>query len=171
MQIMAEAEDDENESNEAGATNGKDVRTKANNMLETLGLGDADISQNVYEGGFKSWEGAMDLARLLLERGPRKDIDDLERCDGVIEVSLKFAGRGSMLTHKARMRHRPPISHTLPTRPLGRLTAPLHTCRLQRFCPPSRHSPQPYPRLGPPTLPGSIRPGAPVHPINVHCPG
>ena len=66
------------------------------------------------------------------------------------------------------MRHRPPISHSLPTRPHGRLTAPLHTCRLQRLCPPSRHPPQPSPRLGPPTLPGSIRPGAPFHPINVH---
>lgn len=31
------------------------------------GLGDSDIEQNVYEGGFKSWEGAMDLALLLLD--------------------------------------------------------------------------------------------------------
>jgi protein-histidine N-methyltransferase len=89
MQIMAEAEDDDDDSNEAGTTNGQDARNKANAVLETLGLGDADISQNVYEGGFKSWEGAMDLARLLLERGPRKDIDDLERCDGVVEVSAR----------------------------------------------------------------------------------
>ena len=32
------------------------------------GLGDSDIEQNVYEGGFKSWEGATDLALLVLDR-------------------------------------------------------------------------------------------------------
>lgn len=91
MQIMAEAEDDdEGDSTNATGAGGMDARSKANAALEALGLGDADISQNVYEGGFKSWEGAMDLARLLLERGPRKDIDDLERCDGVVEVRPVF---------------------------------------------------------------------------------
>lgn len=52
-----------------------------------IGLGDLDIERDVYEGGFKSWEAAMDLARLLLERGPRKDIDELSRIGAVIEVS------------------------------------------------------------------------------------
>lgn len=52
-----------------------------------IGLGDVDIEQNVYEGGFKSWEGALDLARLVLERGPRKDIDELSRVQSVVEVS------------------------------------------------------------------------------------
>jgi len=56
-----------------------------------IGLGDTDIEQNVYEGGFKSWEGAMDLARLVLERGPRKDIDDLARVEGVVELGCGTA--------------------------------------------------------------------------------
>lgn len=86
---MAEAEDDDEEVDTSNLTT-TTAKSKANATLEALGLGDADISQNVYEGGFKSWEGAMDLARLLLERGPRKDIDDLERCDGVIEVCFSF---------------------------------------------------------------------------------
>jgi protein-histidine N-methyltransferase len=52
------------------------------------GLDDADIRTNVYEGGFKSWECSFDLASLLLDRGPRKDIDDLCRVDHVLEVSF-----------------------------------------------------------------------------------
>ena len=48
----------------------------------------SDIRTGVYEGGFKTWECSVDLASLLLDRGPRKDIDDLERCSGVVEVSL-----------------------------------------------------------------------------------
>lgn len=51
----------------------------------------ADIRTNVYEGGFKSWECSIDLARLLLDRGPRKDIDDLCRVDHVIEVGPKYS--------------------------------------------------------------------------------
>ena len=58
-----------------------------------IGLRDSDIERNVYEGGFKSWEGAMDLARLVLERGPRKDIDELSRVDAVFEVSLQFMSK------------------------------------------------------------------------------
>jgi len=50
------------------------------------GLDDSDIKTNVYEGGFKSWECSIDLAKLLLDRGPRKDIDDLCRVDHVVEV-------------------------------------------------------------------------------------
>ncbi len=46
------------------------------------GLGNADIKTNVYEGGFKTWECSYDLARLLLDRGPRRDLDH------VIEVLL-----------------------------------------------------------------------------------
>lgn len=47
----------------------------------------SDIRTGVYEGGFKTWECSLDLASLLLDRGPRKDIDELVRCDQVIEVS------------------------------------------------------------------------------------
>lgn len=54
------------------------------------GLDDSDIKTNVYEGGFKSWECSFDLAKLLLDRGPRKDLDDLCRVDHVVEVSENF---------------------------------------------------------------------------------
>ena len=54
--------------------------------LDIAGLDDSDIRTNVYEGGFKSWECSFDLARLLLDRGPRKDLDDLCRVDHVVEV-------------------------------------------------------------------------------------
>ena len=49
-------------------------------------LDKSDLRSGVYEGGFKTWECALDLASLLLDRGPRKDIDELIRCDQVIEV-------------------------------------------------------------------------------------
>jgi protein-histidine N-methyltransferase len=52
------------------------------------GLDDSDIRTNVYEGGFKSWECSYDLAKLLLDRGPRKDLDDLCRVDHVLEVRI-----------------------------------------------------------------------------------
>lgn len=51
------------------------------------GLDESDIRTNIYEGGFKTWECSVDLAKLLLDRGPRKDLDDLCRVDHVIEVS------------------------------------------------------------------------------------
>ena len=53
---------------------------------QLTGLDDNDIKTNVYEGGFKSWECSIDLVRFLLDRGPRKDLDDLARVDHVIEV-------------------------------------------------------------------------------------
>lgn len=49
-------------------------------------LDKSDIKAGVYEGGFKTWECSVDLASLLLDRGPRKDIDELVRCDAIIEV-------------------------------------------------------------------------------------
>ena len=52
-----------------------------------IGLDNADIKTNVYEGGYKSWECSLDLAGVLLDRGPRKDLDDLCRVNHVIEVS------------------------------------------------------------------------------------
>jgi protein-histidine N-methyltransferase len=76
MQLMAE--DD-------GA---EDPSTGGN--LETSVIGDSDIRTNVYEGGFKSWECSFDLAKLLLDRGPRKDLDDLCRVDHVVEVCCYF---------------------------------------------------------------------------------
>jgi len=52
---------------------------------------DSDIRSGVYEGGFKTWECSLDLASLLLDRGPRKDIDELIRCDNIVEVCLPLA--------------------------------------------------------------------------------
>lgn len=58
----------------------------------------SDIRTNIYEGGFKTWECSIDLASLLLDRGPRKDIDELCRVDQVIEVRRSFrARRGTWL--------------------------------------------------------------------------
>jgi protein-histidine N-methyltransferase len=55
---------------------------------ETLNdIEDSDIRTGVYEGGFKTWECSIDLASILLDRGPRKDIDELVRCDQIVEVS------------------------------------------------------------------------------------
>jgi protein-histidine N-methyltransferase len=55
---------------------------------ETLNdIEDSDIRTGVYEGGFKTWECSVDLASILLDRGPRKDIDELVRCDQIVEVS------------------------------------------------------------------------------------
>jgi len=68
--------------------NGNKMADRQNSEGSEIGLGDVDIEQNVYEGGFKSWEGAVDLARLVLERGPRRDIDELSRVDSVIEVNM-----------------------------------------------------------------------------------
>lgn len=59
--------------------------SEAENLISNLDK--SDLRTNVYEGGFKSWECSFDLARLLLDRGPRKDLDDLCRVDHVIEVS------------------------------------------------------------------------------------
>jgi hypothetical protein len=60
-----------------------DANCKAN-------LDESDIRTNVYEGGYKSWECSFDLAKLLLDRGPRKDLDDLCRVDHVVEVCICF---------------------------------------------------------------------------------
>ncbi|KAK6432277.1 hypothetical protein LTR95_011556 [Oleoguttula sp. CCFEE 5521] len=59
---------------------------------ETLSdLSTSDIRTGVYEGGFKTWECSLDLASLLLDRGPRKDIDELVRCDQIVELGCGTA--------------------------------------------------------------------------------
>ncbi|KAF2676998.1 hypothetical protein K458DRAFT_396431 [Lentithecium fluviatile CBS 122367] len=55
------------------------------------GLDDADVKTNVYEGGYKTWECSIDLVRYLLDRGPRKDLDDLVRVNHVIEMGCGTA--------------------------------------------------------------------------------
>lgn len=68
------------------------VQLAAEDSEATLrNLDSTDIRTNVYEGGFKSWECSIDLARLLLDRGPRKDIDDLCRVNHVIEMGCGTA--------------------------------------------------------------------------------
>jgi len=54
-------------------------------------LSNSDIRTNIYEGGFKTWECSVDLSSLLLDRGPRKDIDELARVDNVIELGAGTA--------------------------------------------------------------------------------
>ncbi|KAB8446248.1 hypothetical protein FH972_025230 [Carpinus fangiana] len=66
MQLMAEADD--------------------SSLTAAAGLGASDIETHVYEGGFKAWEGAVDLARLVLARGPRRDLDEASRLDAVVEL-------------------------------------------------------------------------------------
>lgn len=61
------------------------------NSTPLPGLAASDVSTNVYEGGFKTWECSADLVRFLLDRGPRKDLDDLVRVDHVIELGCGTA--------------------------------------------------------------------------------
>lgn len=49
-------------------------------------LDKSDLRSGIYEGGFKTWECSIDLASFLLDRGPRKDIDELVKCDQILEV-------------------------------------------------------------------------------------
>jgi len=60
----------------------------------------SDLRTNVYEGGFKTWECSIDLASLLLDRGPRKDIDELCRVDCITEL-----GAGSALPTLVLFQH------------------------------------------------------------------
>ncbi|OJD35347.1 s-adenosylmethionine-dependent methyltransferase-like protein [Diplodia corticola] len=71
------------------------------NSEPVTGLDEADIRTNVYEGGFKTWECSIDLAKLLLDRGPRKDIDDLCRVDHVVELGCGTAIPTLVLFHHA----------------------------------------------------------------------
>jgi protein-histidine N-methyltransferase len=61
--------------------------TSSSTSKLSAGLDKSDIETNVYEGGFKTWECSVDLAKLVLDRGPRKDLDDVCRVDSVVEVS------------------------------------------------------------------------------------
>jgi protein-histidine N-methyltransferase len=55
------------------------------------GLENSDLQTNVYEGGYKTWECSLDLVRYLLDRGPRKDLDDLARVNHVVELGCGSA--------------------------------------------------------------------------------
>jgi protein-histidine N-methyltransferase len=78
-----------------------------------VGLTDnSDIRTNVYEGGFKNWECSIDLVRFLLDRGPRKDLDDLHRVDHIIELGAGNALPTLTLLHHA-LTSDPPIPLTV----------------------------------------------------------
>lgn len=62
-------------------------------------LDKSDLRSGVYEGGFKTWECALDLASLLLDRGPRKDIDELVKCGQVVEVCIRLSSSNSNGTY------------------------------------------------------------------------
>ncbi|KAH8728345.1 hypothetical protein GQ44DRAFT_45854 [Phaeosphaeriaceae sp. PMI808] len=61
------------------------------------GLEDSDLQTNIYEGGYKTWECSIDLVKFLLDRGPRKDLDDLVRVNHVIEMGCGSALPTSLL--------------------------------------------------------------------------
>lgn len=66
----------------------EDDSTRSNILA---GLENTDLQTNVYEGGYKTWECSLDLARFLLDRGPRKDLDDLVRVNHVVELGCGSA--------------------------------------------------------------------------------
>jgi protein-histidine N-methyltransferase len=76
------------------------------------GLDDSDISTNVYEGGYKTWECSIDLVKFLLDRGPRKDLDDLVRVNHVIEMGCGTA-LPSLLLFQYALRNRIGLYFTL----------------------------------------------------------
>lgn len=76
------------------------------------GLDDSDVRTNIYEGGYKTWECSLDLARFLLDRGPRKDLDDLVRVDHVVEMGCGTAVPSTLLFQYA-LRERIPMYFTL----------------------------------------------------------
>ena len=76
------------------------------------GLEATDLQQNVYEGGYKTWECSLDLVRFLLDRGPRKDLDDLVRVGHVIEMGCGSA-LPSLLLFQYALREKLGIYFTL----------------------------------------------------------
>lgn len=65
------------------------------------GLESSDLTPNVYEGGYKTWECSLDLCRYLLDRGPRKSLDDMVRVNHVVEMGCGSALPSLLLFHYA----------------------------------------------------------------------
>jgi protein-histidine N-methyltransferase len=76
------------------------------------GLDASDLAPNVYEGGFKTWECSLDLCRFLLDRGPRKDLDDMARVAHVLEMGCGSA-LPSVLLFQYALRERLGMEFTL----------------------------------------------------------
>lgn len=87
-------------------------------------LDKSDLRSGIYEGGFKTWECSIDLASFLLDRGPRKDIDELVKCDQILEVFITIPLISNNVSHRnaanshisARSRQRSSQPHPLPPR-------------------------------------------------------
>ncbi|CAO2658104.1 Nn.00g073640.m01.CDS01 [Neocucurbitaria sp. VM-36] len=82
----------------------------SSNPLE--GLNDSDLRPNLYEGGYKTWECSIDLVKYLLDRGPRKDLDDLVRVNHVIEMGCGSA-LPSLLLFQYALKNNLPMYFTL----------------------------------------------------------
>ncbi|OAL47219.1 hypothetical protein IQ07DRAFT_545265 [Pyrenochaeta sp. DS3sAY3a] len=76
------------------------------------GLDESDLRPNLYEGGYKTWECSIDLVKYLLDRGPRKDLDDLVRVNHVIEMGCGSA-LPSLLLFQYALQNSLPLYFTL----------------------------------------------------------
>ncbi|KAJ4366431.1 hypothetical protein N0V83_008067 [Neocucurbitaria cava] len=76
------------------------------------GLDESDLRPNLYEGGYKTWECSIDLVKYLLDRGPRKDLDDLVRVNHVIEMGCGSA-LPSLLLFQYALKNSLPMYFTL----------------------------------------------------------
>lgn len=76
------------------------------------GLENTDLQTNVYEGGYKTWECSLDLVKFLLDRGPRKDLDDLVRVNHVVELGCGSAVP-SLLLFQYALKHQLAMVFTL----------------------------------------------------------
>lgn len=76
------------------------------------GLDSSDLRTNIYEGGYKTWECSLDLVAFLLDRGPRKDLDDLVRVQHVLEMGCGSA-LPSLLLFQYALRNRLGMYFTL----------------------------------------------------------
>ncbi|KAF2112105.1 hypothetical protein BDV96DRAFT_614424 [Lophiotrema nucula] len=85
---------------------------EGNSTNPLAGLENSDLQTNVYEGGYKTWECSIDLIRFLLDRGPRKDLDDLVRVHHVIEMGCGTALPTCLLFQYA-IKNGLPMSFTL----------------------------------------------------------
>ncbi|KAH9880898.1 hypothetical protein IAQ61_001192, partial [Plenodomus lingam] len=82
-----------------------------------LGLSESDLAPNVYEGGFKTWECSLDLARWFLERVEGREEEenkeeneqtiDPTRASHIIEIGCGSALPSLVLFQHALHHHRP----------------------------------------------------------------
>ena len=102
IQIMAESDDNNdgddtlttsktNEQHDIASDEKDSSHTGKSFKNQDVGLGDSDIEKDVYEGGFKSWEGAVDLAQLLLDTIARDEVDELREPECIVEVRYNWS--------------------------------------------------------------------------------